>query len=146
VKVGANIFPTSVDALTKSMTFLEERHRLILDNIANVGTPGYKAKSAPIAEFQRALAKAIEERQANRSKPLALESTAHFRETRNGMAVTPSTAPEGDSGILKHDGNNVSLEKEMSDLAQNTLMHRVMSELLRSRFAGLKSAIAERVE
>ena len=56
MSVGANLFPTSVDALTKSMTFLEERHRIIADNIANAGTPNYKAKSAPIAEFQRALA------------------------------------------------------------------------------------------
>jgi flagellar basal-body rod protein FlgB len=144
--VGANIFPMSVDALTKSMTFLEERNRMIADNIANIGTPNYKAKSAPVAEFQRALAKAIEEHHANPSKPLALEATAHVRDTGNGLVVTPSTGVEGDSGILKHDGSNVNLEKEMSDLAQNTLMHRVMAELLRNRFAGLKLAIAERVE
>ena len=34
----------------------------------------------------------------------------------------------------------------MSELAQNTLMHGVMADLLRKQFTMLKAAIAERVD
>lgn len=144
--MSANLYPTSVDALAKAMTFLEERHKIIANNIANAGTPFYKAQSAPMAEFRRALSEAIENHRANPCQPFHLEPTKHIRDGWNGLSVTPIVDGAPDAGILKHDGNNVSLETEMSELAQNTLMHRVMAELLRKKFAGLRSAIAERVD
>jgi len=139
-----SIFPVSVDALTKSLSFLEERHRIISNNIANSDTPGFKAQAAPMGEFQKALAGAIEARRANPAAEFRLERTAHVREGRRGLEVVPVTAAGDAAGILRHDGNNVSLDREMANLAENTLLYRTMSDLLRKQFQMLQSAIQER--
>lgn len=142
--MSANLFSTSIDVLTKSLTFSEERHRIIANNIANAGTPNFRAKRAPVAEFQKALAAAVEKRRTNPAGPLRLSGSSNIREDRNGLSIKPLSDAAG--GILKHDGNNVDLETEISRLAENTLMHGVMSHLLRKQFAMLASAISGRVE
>jgi len=144
--MGASIFPQSVDVLTKSMTFLEERHKMIADNIANAGTPFYTAKRAPVEEFQQALSRAITVQKRHPERPLVLDGMRHVRETGQGLEIAPLESNPGSAGILRHDQNNLDLETEMSDLAQNTLMHRVMSDLLHKQFLMLKNAIAERVD
>jgi flagellar basal-body rod protein FlgB len=133
-----------VDVLTRSLNFLEARHRIISNNIANVNTPDFKAQDAPIGEFRAALERATERHRRNPAEPLKLAAAEHIRETRTGLEVT-GIESKGTS-ILRHDGNNVDLEREMSDLAENTLLYRTLSELLRKQFAGLNAAIRERAD
>ena len=128
------------------MTFLEERHRVIANNIANVNTPFYKAKTAPLSEFRDALAEAVAVSKRRGGTPLGLRDTRHVDFAVNGMTVTPLEAAGNDVSVLRHDGNNVNLEREMADLADNTLLYRVMGDLLRRQFMMLSSAIKERVE
>jgi flagellar basal-body rod protein FlgB len=141
-----SIFPASVDVLAKSMAFLEERHRIISNNIANADTPFYKAKEAPLKEFQASLARALDAHRRNPSAPLTLKATDHVVDGPHGLVVTPAEASGTDAGVLRHDGNNVSLEKEMTGLAENAMLYRMMSDLLRKQFSSLQSAIRERVD
>ncbi len=143
---GGKFLSPTVDALTKSMSFLEERHRVIANNIANANTPFFKAKHVPLAEFQQALAKALAKAKTDGSKPLTLAPTEHIRDTRYGLKVEATESRGADAGTLRHDGNNVNLEAEMADLGENTVMYRVMSELLARQFRGMKAALAERVD
>jgi flagellar basal-body rod protein FlgB len=140
----SKLFGPSIDALAKSMAFLDARNRIIANNIANAATPGYKARRAPLAEFQQALAKAIESRHSG-ADGIVLPSTPHIRDGRDGLCVTAQIDPNP-SDILRHDGNNVNLETEMASLAENTLMHGVLANLLRKQFTMLKAAISERVD
>ncbi len=126
--------------------FLEERHRVIANNIANANTPFYKAKTAPLSEFRQALAEAVSASRRLGGTPPALRDTRHIDFTPNGMTVTPLEVASADASVLRHDGNNVNLEHEMADLADNTLLYRTMSDLLRRQFLTLSSAIKERVE
>ncbi len=136
-----NSFPTSVETLSKALCFAEERHRIIQNNIANVNTPFYKAKRAPVAEFNAALQKAVKARKSG--VPFNMRSTRNIRQTGSGLAVTPV---EDLSCVLRHDRNNVSLEKEMHELAENTLMYRTLADLLRKQFHSLRMAISERLD
>ena len=68
------------------------------------------------------------------SKQIGLGSDGELR-------LTPRT-PSGN--ILFHDRNNRDLERLMQDNAENVAAFRLSSELLRSRFEMLRSAIAER--
>lgn len=140
------MFPVSVEVLTKSLSFYEERHRIIANNIANADTPFFKAKRAPLAEFQKALSEAIEARQKDPSTPFVLRSTPNVKWGAGGLKVTALEAKGPDGAILRHDQNNVSLEKEMASLAENTLMYRAMSDLLRKQFSMLRLATRGRLD
>ena len=140
------MFPVTVDVLTKTLSFLEARHRIIANNIANVNTPDFKAFEAPMSEFQRALSTAIEDHRRDPSRPFVLPETGNIRDTGSGLAVKAVQAKGEGASMLRHDGNNVSIEKEMSDLAENTLLYRTMTDLLRKQFMILQSAIRERAD
>lgn len=142
---GKTIFPTTVEVLTRALSFAEERQRIIANNIANVNTPRYKAQRAPVAEFQKALARAIDQNRGAPSGEFRIKATRHFAESRFGLEVRAVEDDARGGGILRHDENNVSLEKEMGALAENALLYRTMSDLLRKQFAMLRMAVAERV-
>jgi len=75
----------------------QERASLIANNIANADTPGYKAVDVP---FEAALASRL----ANSS-----DSTASLA----------SATPQYRSGTVSLDGNDVSLDSERLEAAQN---------------------------
>ena len=48
-------------------------------------------------------------------------------------------------GPMRHDGNTVSIEAEMSNLAKNALTGRIFTRLLVNRFQALRTAIRGRM-
>jgi flagellar basal-body rod protein FlgB len=126
-------------ALAATLSYAQARHEMIAENIANLGTPGYKARQLDPRAFQTSLGEAIDRRAASPTLPLLLEGR-EFRTSADGwLQVTPSLRPV--EGVLFHDGTNTSLEREMSDLADNALAHQTAERLLETKFDGLRKAI-----
>jgi flagellar basal-body rod protein FlgB len=96
------------------MNLLSASQKLVASNIANVDTPGYKAKDI---DFQSELAS-----QFDNLAPAAKEVT--------GLKT-------------KNDGNNVDMDREARRLAENSLRFAVATNLARSELATLRSAIEE---
>lgn len=134
-----------MEALVKSLAFCEERQRIIANNIANANTPFYKARRAPVAEFQAALGEAIRARKQRPGGEFELRSTRNIESGRDGLRVRAVEDRAPGAAILRHDENNVSLDREMAALAENTLLYRTMSDLLRKQFSILKAAVGEKV-
>jgi flagellar basal-body rod protein FlgB len=133
----------AIPALVSTAVFTEERHRMIAENIANIGVPGYKTKRLDVAAFQRALGQALDARENDPSKPLVISGSRQVRTNERGeLEVTPSERPP--ENILFHDGTNLSIERQMADLAQNGMMHEVTNALLQNRFGMLREAIRGR--
>jgi flagellar basal-body rod protein FlgB len=42
---------------------------------------------------------------------------------------------------LRGDGNTVDIDKQMGNMAENTLMYKAAAQMIHSKFQGLKSAI-----
>ncbi len=120
-----NIFQnTSVSTLDKVVGFTERRQKVLAENIANIDTPGYKMRDLNAAQFCSDLQDAI----------------------KNHSQVDPSESKiDYDQYILFHDGNNRSIEKQMSLATKNALLHNVSVELLRSRYGLLEKAISLRI-
>ena len=96
------------------MNLLSASQKLVSSNIANVDTPGYKAKDI---DFQSELA----------SQFGSLEPT-----------------PVEVSGLkTKNDGNNVNMDRESRRLSENALRFAVATNLARSELQTLRSAIEE---
>ncbi len=127
-------------ALLATMTFNEARLRTIAENVANASTPGYRAKQLDTKGFQSALRKAFDNRGKNASKPFSIDGGDEVRTDAMGaLRVTPSLAPV--ENVLFHDGTNMSIEKQMSDLAETAMSNELTSTILSGYFSGLRKAI-----
>lgn len=132
-----------IPALEKAMAFTEARNRVLAENIANVTTPGYKAKQLDVAAFQAAL-KEASQRRAESGGEFKLPSSEQFSTDAQGMlSVTPSEEPA--ENLLFHDGTNARIERQMASLAENTMMNQTLQSLLRAKFDGLEAAIRGRM-
>jgi flagellar basal-body rod protein FlgB len=100
--------------LERYMDLLSASQKLVASNIANADTPGYKTRDI---NFQSEFRNAVD-------------------------AARPRVANV--SGLkTKNDGNNVSLDRESRLLAENAIRFNIATNLLRSRFKNLRSAIEE---
>lgn len=127
-------------ALVKTLSFTEARVKMLAENVANAQTPGYRAKQLDAIGFQRALRKALDARGGDPGKPLIVENGREVTTGADGrLRVSPTEQPV--ESILFHDGTNVSIERQMADLAETGMVHDLAIALLRDRFEGLRKAI-----
>jgi flagellar basal-body rod protein FlgB len=110
----------------KSLDACGMRHRIIADNIANVETPGFTRSEV-----------AFESRLKQ-----ALETTTGDDAFEQVDALRPEVEPDTLSPA-RPDGNNVSIDKEMTDLTKNTLRYEALVQLMNLKGAQVRSAINE---
>jgi flagellar basal-body rod protein FlgB len=141
----------AMPALELTMRFAGARHRLIAHNIANISTPDFRPTDVSVTDFQRVLGEAIDRRRAGDGRAgagsaagdLMWKETRELRRgTSGGLELRPATPS---SGVLYHDRNNRDTERLMQDLVENATVFRVASDLLKSRYQMLNTAIGERV-
>ncbi len=125
-------------ALISTLTFNESRLAMIAENIANATTPGYRAKQLDPHAFQASLRKALD-RRSGAADAFVVEGPQAKTNTHGYLEVTPDIKPVDNA--LFHDGTNLSLEREMSDLAETAMTHELVSELLSGNFSSLRKAI-----
>ncbi len=127
----------SIPDLGKSLDAYSMRQKAISNNIANVNTPGYKAERV---SFEKAYKKAV-----NRNGISAEKTNA--KHIKIGTRKLENVRPEmkfrddrvNDSGI-----NNVDIDFEMSQMAENNLRYQISADLLKRRFRLLQSSIKGR--
>lgn len=130
----------SIPVLEKLMAFTEARQKMLAENIANITTPGYRIKQLDPQAFQRALGRAIDERDGDPKKSLDIPATEQFHLDEFGhLAVTPTEQPA--QNILFHDRTNARIESLMAQVAENVMTYNLASQLLKNSFDGLKTAI-----
>ncbi|MBM4267813.1 MAG: flagellar basal body rod protein FlgB [Deltaproteobacteria bacterium] len=115
------IFGTVVRGLADALGMHEARHNLITENIANVETPGYRARDVDFREaLQAAFADDAVREEVDSPTPL----------------VDPTSS-------VKADGNSVDLDREMTRLSENAFQIVTLSRLLAKKYSGLRETIAE---
>jgi flagellar basal-body rod protein FlgB len=133
----------SVPALEAMMQYTSARHNAIANNIANVETVGYKAMDVDVKGFERALARAFDERRDSPSGVFEMPSTRNIQPSPDGLKFR--TVESTETGILRHIQNNVDLDIEMGKLVKNSSLHNLAATLLAQQFMVTREAIAERV-
>ncbi|UCC28927.1 MAG: hypothetical protein JSU86_12075 [Phycisphaerales bacterium] len=130
----------AVPALVKTLAYNQARLAMIAENVANIHTPGYRAKQLDAKAFQRALRGALDARGGDANEPFVVKVGREVQTDRNGhLRITPKERPV--ENVLFHDGTNMSLEREMADLAETGMTHELATALLRGRFELLHKAI-----
>jgi flagellar basal-body rod protein FlgB len=100
--------------LERYMDLLSARQKLVTSNIANADTPGYKTRDI---DFQREFSSLISGEKPEVSDVAGLE--------------------------IKHDGNNVDLDREARLLSENALRFNMASSLMKTEIRMVRSAIQE---
>ncbi len=134
----------ALPVLERTLQFGRMRHRVIANNIANVATPHYRAQDLPVDEFQRLLQTSIARQQRQTIPRFRLEHGFDVRAARDGgLEVSRLVFPN--TGVLRHDGNNVSIDMEMAKLSRNAILQDTVLQMLRHQFDLISTAISERV-
>ena len=126
---------TTIPALEQSVMFAQRRHELLAGNVANLDTPDYRARDLSVGDFQNALAESVQRAQQADSAG-ALPTL-----TRDDLFSGPRAATEQ---IVFHDGSDVSLERQATEIAKNQHLHGMAVTTMRHQFALLRAAITER--
>ena len=158
----------SMGLLERFLDLAVVRHGLIASNMANIDTPQYRTVDI---DFQAELRKAVSRMTARTPAPALQEVPglvelinsdranieppqyrtvdfdyqAEFRKAVPQMtSQTAAPAVREVSGLIERpDGNNVSLERETMLLAETQMKFQFATQLLRSEFHRLLSAINE---
>lgn len=114
--------------------YLSERQSVIAQNIANADTPGYRAQDLEKADFSKALS----------SQQLAMRKT-------NEKHLDGAKTAAGNYHVINRDstyelnptGNNVSIEEEMSKVAENQAEYQKVLNLYSKSTNMFKTAIGK---
>ncbi len=130
----------AMPALLSTLAFNEARLRMIAENVANIHTPGYRAKHLDTKAFQTALRDALDAKGDRADRLLVVRAGSEVRTDRNGsLRVTPTEKPV--ENVLFHDRTNLSIEREMAELAETGMAHELVGTLARGYFNDLRKAI-----
>jgi len=102
------------------MDVLATRQRLVATNIANADTPGFRTQDIDFATELRAASDPYGDPFGSGVRTKAVEGL-----------------------VVKNDGNNVSLDREARQLAENSIRFQVTTQLMRDEFRTMRMAIME---
>lgn len=126
--------PSSVtDLLFKNLNFRSERQKVISTNIANIDTPGFKTKDL---RFKNELDKANEQSQLKLKLTHANHIPVSFESKKSEFK-----SYEVQGLDEQNDGNNVNLDTQMSQMAQNNVMFSALQSSIKKDSAWFKTMI-----
>ncbi len=121
VDLGSSAF-AGLDRLTGHIDHHVRRQQILAANLANLDTPGYRARDTVFEE----------------------RLTAHLeRAGWKGQAVFEEQVITDDDEAPDQDGNTVSLERQLAKLNANALRFGALSEILNRRIGLLRYAATD---
>ncbi len=120
--------------LKTRMYWLEERQKLLAENVANADTPGHRARDLKQLDFNAAL-------RSTASVTLAATAPGHLGASGGDTRF----APERRGGFeSRPNGNAVVLEEEMLKVAQNQMDHQTATALYARGLGLIKTALGRK--
>jgi len=121
--------------ISQRLGWLSEREKVLADNVANADTPNYKARDLQPQDFSKMLSAAGG---GGRLMPVATDAR-HFdmgASAAGKNAVLKDTKTESTLS-----GNTVSLESEMSKVAETAMDYQMITNLYRKQIGFIKAVI-----
>jgi flagellar basal-body rod protein FlgB len=115
--------------LEKSLDAAWLRNEVISGNVANADTPGYKRKEVQFEQFLNSEMK---------------NSQIEKGQTRLSGGGGVKVVEDHSSYSYRLDGNNVDMEREMAQMAMNTLRYNTLIQRMNGQFSKLRNVIRGR--
>ena len=121
---------SDIDVLRKSMDFHMRRHNVLGSNVANLDTPGFQPVDL------------VRDGEGDFPQTLALTATkeGHVGQFGLGESETRVVALPERVSNPGYDGNSVSLERELSKIAVNTIRYQGAARIVAKRLAMIRYA------
>ncbi len=132
---------TAIPALEQTAVFAQRRHEVLAGNLANLDTPDYRSRDLSVDAFQSALSDSIHRANTPLRSLSEAPSPGHSGSIQPTFADGPREAMEQ---VVFHDGSDVGMENQATQLAKNQHMHNLAIALMRNQFGVLHAAITER--
>ncbi len=133
----ADLFDKTTRALGATLNLRQTRNNVISSNIANAETPGYQAKKL---DFEDSLARALDIEDLG--APLGTVDE-HFSTGPGAISRLKADIYENPDVSVNNDGNTVDVEREMTNLAENSIMYKAAISLINKKMAMLKYAASD---
>lgn len=118
---------SGIKNLEKFIDYCSVKNKVISKNIANIGTENYKRQDVNFKEVLNS----VGEMKATNSKHLKLPEIS-----QDNFEISKDKSLDNTSGI-----NNVDIDKEMSELATNSIQFRFASRKIGDYYRGLQNVI-----
>ena len=136
-------FMKTQDLLERGMNSSLIKRKVISDNLANVDVPGFKRSEVT---FEENLKRAIESEKTEKLKTVPTKTTderhINFFNSSNYKDVSPSIKTDYLSR-MRADGNNVDIEKEITEASHNQMHYFMMVERLNHNFRQLNLVLKQ---
>ena len=130
------IFSQNMGLLGKVLDLHQERQNVVMSNLANQDVPAFKARTL---DFEKELQAALD---IGESGKMTRTQTGHMPVAFNAETFTGKLdmkwKPRVVAGL-----DSVSMEKEMSIMAKNTLMYNALTDITKKSFEGLQRVITD---
>lgn len=121
------------EVLKKGLEASSLRHQVLANNAANVDTPNFKRSDV---DFQAILGTALGKQED--TLPLKQTSPSHLP----GLSEGEGAAVKQDwTTSLRNDGNNVDIDREMTNVAENGLYYNSLTQAISSQLQLLRTVI-----
>ncbi|MEC1260862.1 flagellar basal body rod protein FlgB [Bacillus swezeyi] len=124
-----DIFSGTIHRLEGALGQANVKQKVITNNLANVDTPNYKAKRV---SFKNVLNEESSRLNAIKTDYRHID----FKSNESNYSVVSSNQTS-----YQENGNNVDIDKEMSDMAKNQIQYQALVERMSGKLNSLKSAI-----
>ena len=130
--------------LDQKMSWLNERQKVLAQNIANANTPGYVSQDLKKVSFQSHLNNSSQADGNSSAKVMKATRPGHL----NGLGGLASSfeIKQEQSEFLETtpDGNTVDLERELSKMAEVQMEYTLATNLYKKHVGMLRSALGRR--
>lgn len=129
--------------LSQKMKWLDERQKVLAQNVANANTPGYVSQDLKNVSFQSHLNKSTTE---NGQLRTVMQTSDPRHINGLGTMSTRFEIREQNSEFLEStpDGNTVDLERELSKMAEVQMQYTMATNLYKKNIGMMKTALGRR--
>lgn len=127
----------ALQLLQTALRVADVRQQVYANNIANAETPGFKRQDVT---FESVLAQALGTPTVGpgqQTMPVAGGSAVNWQAA---LAVTPQIVQDTQTSVDQN-GNNVDLDAEMSNMAENQIKYNALVQDISARMSRLRTAI-----
>ncbi|COC45772.1 flagellar basal body rod protein FlgB [Bacillus sp. PW192] len=124
-----DLFSGTIQNLENALGRADIKQKVLTNNIANIDTPNYKAEKVSFRNL-------LDQETSN----LEAVKTDYRHVDFTGSGDDYSIVSSSDTSYQQN-GNNVDIDKEMTDLAENQINYQALVERMSGKFNSLKTVL-----
>ena len=121
--------------ISKRLSWLSERQRVLAQNISNVDTPAYKPRDLKSVSFEQMV------KGAAATMPVAQTDARHITSQNSASGIGPNDITKEKPVETTLSGNAVTLDVELMKLGQNAQDHALALNLYHDQIAMFRTVI-----